>query len=289
MKNNSGSIQQFGFKPGLTQEFEITDLCELYKNSHSMLTVPHRSEFYHILWCTENESVHQIDFSPVATKPGSVIFIHKDMVKQFNDKNTGKGKMILFTDTFFSTQQQNIQFLNTTALFNDFFRVAQIDNANENITTILGQIEHEYSHLFDHHKPVILQNLLHNLLMQCEREYRKNYMQIITHGIELNTLISFKTVLEQHYHQNKMVAFYASLLNITEKKLAQHTLKTVGKSPKDIINERVVLEAKRLLAHTHLSIKEIGFRLGFDEPTNFVKYFKKYERTLPRTFRDLHL
>jgi AraC-like DNA-binding protein len=288
-KNNSSHIQQFAFKQGLTQEFEIADLCELYKNSHSLLTVPHRTEFYHILWCLENESIHQIDFSPVATKPGSVIFIHKDMVKQFNDKNTGKGKMILFTDTFFSTQQQHIQFLNTTALFNDFFRVAQIDNTNENITTILRQIEHEYSQIFDHHKPVILQNLLHNLLMQCEREYRKNHMQIITHGIELNTLVSFKHLLEKHYQKTKLVSFYASMLNITEKKLAQYTLKTVGKTPKDIINQRVILEAKRLLAHTHLNIKEIGFQLGFDEPTNFVKFFKKQESILPGAFREQYI
>jgi AraC-like DNA-binding protein len=55
-----------------------------------------------------------------------------------------------------------------------------------------------------------------------------------------------------------------------------------------MVNERVILEAKRLLAHTDLNIKEIGFYLGFDEATNFVKFFKKITHTTPMLFRKLY-
>jgi AraC family transcriptional regulator, transcriptional activator of pobA len=63
----------------------------------------------------------------------------------------------------------------------------------------------------------------------------------------------------------------------------------LGKSPKVIISERVLLEIKRLLVHTNQSIKEIGFDLGFNEPTNFIKYFRQQTGQTPSEFRDSHL
>ncbi|MEN9701160.1 MAG: hypothetical protein RIR55_475, partial [Bacteroidota bacterium] len=76
------------------------------------------------------------------------------------------------------------------------------------------------------------------------------------------------------------------MMAVSEKKLNKSTLKVLGKSPKVLIDERVVLEAKRLLAHTTSSIKEIGFELGFDEPTNFIKYFRKHVASTPIDFRS---
>ena len=70
--------------------------------------------------------------------------------------------------------------------------------------------------------------------------------------------------------------FYASNLGITEKRLNIATSKILGKTVKQFIDERVMLEAKRLLIHSTESIKIIGYSLGFEEPTNFIKYFKNH-------------
>ena len=289
MKNRVNKIPKLPFKSGFEQEFEITDLDDLYKESFSLLTASHRTAFYQVLWLQERESTHYIDFSPVHTKAGSLLFIHKDMVKQFDRNHPGKGKMILFTDTFFSTQQKAVRFLNSTILFNNFLRVTKINSAHDGIIQLFENIAEEFNRPNDTFKSDILRNLLHNLLLICEREFRNKHIQSIETGIELNTLVAFKKILEEHYQQNKMVSFYASMLHITEKKLGLHTFKILGKTPKEVINERVILESKRLLAHTHMSIKEIGFQLGFDEPTNFVKFFKKHENILPGAFRDQYL
>ena len=287
-KEISRSIQQYEFKSGLTQEFEIVDFEKLYHNSRELLATPHRSGFYHILWTTENSATHHIDFSPLITNPGNILFIHKDMVKQFDPTTVSKGKLLLFTDAFFSTQEHHSHFLNTTVLFNDYFRVAKIERENNLLKQIFNQIEEEFNQSFDQHKSIILRNLLQNLLMHCERLYRKNHLIEINKGTELNILISFKKLLEENYRENKIVSFYSSWLNITEKKLSQCTFQTIGKTPKEMVNERVILEAKRLLAHTDLNIKEIGFYLGFDEATNFVKFFKKITHTTPMLFRKLY-
>jgi AraC family transcriptional regulator, transcriptional activator of pobA len=70
--------------------------------------------------------------------------------------------------------------------------------------------------------------------------------------------------------------------------LNQATTKVLGKSPKEIIDNRILLEAKRLLAHTNENVKEIAYTLGFEEPTNFIKYFKKHSTFTPTEFREKH-
>jgi AraC-like DNA-binding protein len=75
-------------------------------------------------------------------------------------------------------------------------------------------------------------------------------------------------------------------MNISEKRLYHATTTTMGKTPKVIIDEKVMLEAKRLLIHTNLSIKETGYDLGFAEPTNFIKYFRRHTGKTPSEFRE---
>ena len=96
----------------------------------------------------------------------------------------------------------------------------------------------------------------------------------------------FKDLLETGYKNQKQVNYYAKEIIITEKRLNQATTKVLGKTPKEIIDYRIMLEAKRILAHTTESVKEIGYDLGFDEPTNFIKYFKKHSKFTPTEFRE---
>ena len=60
----------------------------------------------------------------------------------------------------------------------------------------------------------------------------------------------------------------------------------LDKTPKQIIDERIVLESKRLLVHSSMAIKEVAYELGYDEPTNFVKYFRKHTALTPSEFRE---
>ena len=113
--------------------------------------------------------------------------------------------------------------------------------------------------------------------MLSEREWRKSGFSEIRKGEELDYIILFKNLLDEKFRVVKSVSEYAVLMSVSEKKLNRTTSLTLGKTPKQLIDERIILEAKRLLAYTNNSIKEVGFDLGFDEPTNFIKYFRKHE------------
>lgn len=146
-------------------------------------------------------------------------------------------------------------------------------------------IEHEIKNEADNSQYPILQNLVHNLLLTAERVKRKKGFIELKKGADLDYTVLFKELVDEKYHILKSVSHYAKLLSVSEKRLNQATSATLGKTPKQMIDERVLLEAKRLLNHTHLSIKEIGFALGFEEPTNFIKYFRRHTAKTPVEFR----
>ncbi len=285
MKSN---IKKYSFKQGLPQEFELVGIGQLYNNHSDSLTTPHRASFYHILWFQKGSPTHLVDFNPVKIKPNTILFLNKDTVQRFDKKGGFDGKAILFTDSFFCKTEADIKYLRSSILFNDLFSVSQIQmSKTASLFAHLFQLmEIELENEKDISQPDILKNLLHNFLLLSERERRKQNFTEIKKSADLDYVMLFKDILENQFHNQKLVNNYARQLSVTEKRLNQATSKILDKSPKQMIDERVMLEAKRLLAHTNESVKEIGYNLGFDEPTNFIKYFRKHSNSTPVEFRE---
>ena len=280
-------IITYDFKPGLPQEFEILDLSILYTKAKPILTNPHRSGFYHIIWFQDCNVTHLVDFKHVKIKPHSLLFLNKDIVHRFDDKVQLKGKVILFTDTFFCKTEADFRFLRKSILFHDLLSVSQIhiDHQSESFTSLVQLMETELQKVGDDLQANILQNFLRNFLLLSEREIRHQNLNTINKGPDLDSVLLFRDLLEENFKKHKQVNYYAKEILLTEKRLNVATTKVLGKSPKEVVDERVILEAKRILVHTAESVKEIAYQLGFEEPTNFVKYFKKHTAVTPTEFR----
>lgn len=271
----------------MPQEFELIGIEQLYHDNSDKLTTLHRIGFYHILWFQKGNPIHLVDFNPVKIQPNTILFLNTDTVQRFDNKGGFDGKAILFTDSFFCKTETDRKYLRCSILFNDLFSVAQIriSETAPLFADLFTLMEKELENGNDISQPDILKNLLHNFLLLSERERRKQDVTEFKKGADFDYVMLFKDVLETHYRELKQVGSYAKMIGVTEKRLNQATQKTLDRSPKQMIDERVMLEAKRLLAHTNESIKEIGFDLGFDEPTNFVKYFRKHGNSTPVEFR----
>ncbi|MFM8911530.1 MAG: helix-turn-helix domain-containing protein, partial [Flammeovirgaceae bacterium] len=163
-----------------------------------------------------------------------------------------------------------IQISKKASQFADLFKLMETELQNEKDTSQSDMLKH----------------LLHIFLLLSERERRKKDFNEIKKGADLDHVMLFKDLLEIHYRKLKHVNDYAKLISVTDKRLNQATKNVFDKSPKQLIDERVVLEAKRLLAHTNESVKEISFAMGFDEPTNFIKFFRKHSQSTPVEFID---
>jgi AraC-like DNA-binding protein len=248
----------------------------------------HRAGFYHIIWFQDCYVTHLVDFKPIKIKPDSLLFLNKDVVHRFDDKETVKGKVLLFTDSFFCKVESDTKFLRHSILFNDILEVSplEINNQATQFNALLQLMTVEFQTSNDEFQAGILQKLLHNFLLFAEREKHKLGFTKIKKGADLDYVILFTDLLQDNYKNQKQVNFYAQKIIVTEKRLNQATTKVLGKSPKELIDDRVLLEAKRILAHTNDSIKEIAYHLGFEEPTNFIKYFKKHTSVTPTEFRE---
>ena len=281
-------IKKYDFKTGLPQEFEIVDIGELYQNFKDTLTTTHRTGFYHIIWFQKGNPTHLVDFNPIKIKPNTLLFLNKDTVQRFDNKTKFEGKAILFTDSFFCKTEADTKFLKNNILFNDLFSVSQIqiENQTKLYVELLQQMTNELQNVKDNLQADILKNQLHNFLLHSEREKRQQNFIGINKDANLDYVMLFKDLLEKNYKTQKQVTYYAKEMFISEKRLNQVTSKLFGKTPKEIIDDRIMLEAKRILAHTNESVKEICFYLGFEEPTNFIKYFKKHSNITPIEFRE---
>jgi len=285
-------IKKLKFKRNADLQIEVIPLNKLTTVNRNHLITPHRTNFYHIFLFENCQPTHFVDFEPIRIEPYSLLFINKDRVHQFDQLLKYEGRVLIFTDDFFCTTENDTKFLRSSILFNDLADKPTIKlNTTdfEKYINICENITEELSLPTDNSKSVLLKNLLHNFLLLAEREKRKQGFTELKKGADLDYTLLFRDLLEINYTKLKSVNDYAKIICISEKRLGQATAKVLGKSPKGIINDRILLEAKRLLAHTHLSIKEIGQDLGFEDPAYFVRCFKKNAATTPVAFRETYL
>ncbi len=282
------TIPKHNFKQGLPHEFEIVDLGTLFQGFSQEMSTPHRAEFYQIIWFQKGNCTHIVDFNPLFIESNTILFVNKGSVQQFDSRGSFTGKSILFTDNFFCKTDNDSKFLKSTPLFNDLFSVSQVQLAG--VTSLLQAMFNlmatESSEVKDEYQSDILRNTLRNVLLHCERLKKQQFgFTEVKKGTYMDCVLLFKDLLENKFHTQKQVSYYADHLNVTKKRLNLATSDVLGISPKQMIDARIILEAKRLLVHTTKSVKEIGFDLGFEEPTNFVKYIRKHINSTPLEFR----
>lgn len=246
----------------------------------------HKHHFYEILWIEEGQSIQHIDFKAYELGPNSLFFISPGQVHQFEEWQTLSGGTILFTAEYF--------LMNTTQV-NKLFELSFLDNLYANPSIVLQadsfrEIHHTIALLIQEHtridsSPTIKQSLLHVLLGQIQRcvekqnkpSYSKRYLVLMKR---------FKNLLENHFSEPKSVSDYAQMLSITQHHL-NHVCKSVaGRTATNIIQERRILEAKRLLVFSGLSVSEIAFGLNFTDSSYFAKAFKAHTGMSPTTFKN---
>lgn len=285
-------IKNYTFKSGPALQVEIVPLKRLTSLNKEHLIIPHRTDFYHVFLFENCTPIHLVDFIPIKTKPYTLLFISKDRVHQFDNSLKYDGNVLIFTDNFFCTTDSDAKFLGSSILFNDLTGKLNLQLDKKTFKQFIGichAINKELTLPDDYSKHDILKNLLHNFLLLAEREKRKQGFTEIKIGADLDYTLLFRDLLEKNFTQLKSVSVYAKKLHVSEKRLGQATHKLLGKTPKELIDARILLEAKRLLVHGNQSIKEIGFQLGFEEPTNFIKYFRKHTHKTPVEFRETYL
>ena len=286
-------IPRVNFDQSKSLNIEVMNFSQLLKNlnkskDHSPFSV-HRIDFFLILIVTKGSYSHFVDFKSYKLTENDALFIAKNQIHHFSKQiQTCDGFCIIFSSLFNNKDSFLSDILKLNKLFNYHISSPVIrseEMGEDNLIEIASMLYFEYTLTNHVAKSDILYSLLQVLLLKAERaKVFQSINDVKAHWVEI--FIRFKGLLEKDYITTRNARIYASNLFISYKFLNEIVNKLSGKTAKKFIDDFVTIEIKRYLVSTPLSIKEISYKTGFEEPANMIKFFKKKTHKTPLQFRE---
>ena len=266
--------------------FEVIPLNKFFQNPKEILCHPHKDNFYNILFIEEGKGVLSIDFKDYIFDAGTIFTISPNQVQQHHLPLEANGFLIVFTQDFIVKYFDSKEVFRRLQIFDDAFQNPIIDLESENFEDILmvinRMIYEQNDEQKDQYTQGILRSVLHLLLLKLER-FKQKSNEFNTQNSYFKEFLAFKNRVEREVKQHRNVMEYADQLHISSKKLNYICKQVAHKSAKEVIDDLAILYIKRDLMETQ-STKQTAYNFAFDEPTNFIKYFKKNIGKTPYEF-----
>lgn len=289
MSKSRTKVDQIEYRPrGRELDVEVFLFSDLRRrvSRRELLALYHYS--FHTLICvTEGDVTQLVDFQPVASSVGSLLVLRPGQVHSFGSDEGWDGWMVLFRAEFLPSETQ------TTA---DLLPALGLDRLPDHLSLSTGDFEaisevitrmrlDAESDASPKDVHALLRYQLCALLVRLTILQDQHVEAAVARTPGIQRFAKFRRLVEQNYAGWHQVADYAAALACTEKSLTRAALEATGQSAKAVIMARIALEAKRLLVHTDSPIFLIAEGLGFEEATNFAKFFKRETGCTPIRFR----
>ncbi|HAM97722.1 MAG TPA: DNA-binding protein [Marinilabiliales bacterium] len=243
-------------------------------------TSPHKhDDYYELIFLSEGEGFHWIETEKYMISAPEFYFLKPGQLHYWQFTSIPKGYVILFRADFFDNLKET-DIINLYRRLTDKFRVPVPDNYNPE--AILNELLKEYSEPSAYSSHIIhgyLRALFAKILQLAEIQSQEN-------NVPISVYEKFQDLLVKECPRLHKVNDFAGLLNTTPQNLNTVCRKHSGKSASEHITFQLLLEAKRYILHTENTINEIAYTLSFNDPSNFVKFFRKHENLTPVQFRE---
>lgn len=246
--------------------------------------IPHRKDYYLFVLVKQGRNRHWVDMVPYQLKPDTFYYTIPHQVHLKESIEAMQGTALLFNDEFLALggnhELKQLPIIQNLHKGHELF-LNEADLLF--IEDLLNKTVKEYeSH--DDWKNGMMHAYLRILLIYLSRIYTAQFEN--NASITDQTLLRrFQALVEAHYEQRHEVSSYAELLNISAGHLSEVIKQQSGKTAIEHIHDRLMLEAKRLLFHTEISIKELAYRLNFSDVSYFVRFFKRLTGQPPASYR----
>ncbi|BCN26783.1 transcriptional regulator [Vibrio alfacsensis] len=264
----------------------FSDIKQRGKKSH--LRSVQRLDFYLLLGVTQGKCTHNLDFVLHQCCPGDWLLVTPSQVQQFDLESKWDAWIIMFRPEVLLPKL-------ASKVIPDLSNMVQLDDLGERVSlaadehavcvALVAQMENDASQ-GNKETLALLQLQLQTLLVRLSNSRSVSLPDLPVSASAIERVDRFKLAVERNYKMSHQSKIYAQQLGYTDKTLSRATAEVLGISPKQYLSNRLALEAKRMLAHTAEQITRIGDELGFDETTNFVKFFKRHTGLTPREFRQ---
>lgn len=231
-----------------------------------------------------------IDFQAYHLQQDAFFFINVGQYYWLD--NDCSGSLLYYNRDFYCVEIHDKEVACDGILFHNVYEVPVVlmtTKDSDVLQYILQEIKIEVT-LDDTAIEEMLRILLKQIIIKCTRIWKQEHqMDGQEAKPEMEFLRKFSQLVERHYVHHHTVAEYAKLLHITPKALNKRITRDHNLTPNDIIKNRIILEVKRLLVHTTLSIKEISHELGYEDTSYFTRFFTKQVTLSPQNFRTQYL
>ncbi|MCF2446857.1 AraC family transcriptional regulator [Dyadobacter sp. CY345] len=261
-----------------------------YLAIHPNLTSPHRHSFYHLLFFSEGGGKHTIDFNHFSVKPYQIYFMVPGQVHSWDFEGNVDGYVVNFSSSFLQSFLLKSEYISSFTFFSGGSTESVIDlpEAVQQPIRLLFEklvIESQQQNVLKNDMLRVLLIQIFITVQQSLSTDQRNSTPFQAHPV----LKNFQKLIENNYLEIRLPGEYAQLLHITPNHLNAICKEHLGIQAGEIIRDRVVLEAKRLLVNLSLSISEIAYKLNFNDNSYFTKFFKKEVGMSPEVFRKKSL
>ena len=265
--------------------FEFISIKELYERCRKSaydLSNPHRIKFHALIIITKGTSQHFVDFREHLLSPGVILPLTKEQVHSFSKTLTVEGFIISFEENFITkhTSEKNLFH------FLQLYHTPSILIGKENLDALIPFFEllqriHKEDNI--NMKSELINSIFMALLFQIKR--LSVYQHKVFESQRFKDFIQFKQLLSIYYPESHNAKEYASKLSISYKYLNDICKEMSNQTAKSFIDSWLLLEIKRNISEKKYTSQEIAFKMGFKEPSNFIRFFKKFTGTTPSQFQ----
>lgn len=269
--------------------FYANDLASHLK-THEFTSHPHGHDFYLCILFTKGTGVHVVDFTSYRIKPGTVFMLNPGQFHSWKLSKDIAGYVFFHTPEFY-----NLHFTSKRINHYPFFNAAQ-NTPVVYLETYRAAMERSFKRILNEYRKTDSALKFPTLLALIDLLYLDLTSLYLAAGPEpgnaspvyLQKIAQLNQLIDTHFLKHKSAGEYAELMHISAKHLNRICREILGKTTTDLIAERTVLEAKRMLIHSEKSTKEIAAILGFNDPSYFMRLFKKHSNLTPAAFVKSH-
>ena len=293
---NGYSYKQYDLPTGHTETsfIEISSMTELntmYNDASQGNT--HSHSFCSIMWFFSGEGLHVIDFKEYRIEQNSIFFLSPNQLHTFCNLSGVKGVMMNFSEDFLLRINGDLQNRIKANLFNSanglsFCKVSE--TVKEKLMFIVNMLKEESTTPYEDEDlhASYLASLLSLFLIDTIR--MGNWNEECLKGVvspSYRVFLSFSQMVEESFASYHDVKDYAKHLGVSLTTLSALVHQYANTTPLNIISNRIILEAKRLIRYSDMSIKQVSFKLGFEDVSYFIKYFRRSVGMSPTEFKKL--
>jgi len=269
-------------------DLKTIGLISLHEENVDSLNSADYRQYIKVLLLSKGSEL-QVDLAEYSVKQPSLFFVSPN--QHLNIKKLGKeeGHFIFYNRDFYCIQIHDEEVACNGLLFNNIYNMPMVELDNSEIpffSYIFGQMTDEFG-LNDTSLEEMLRTYLKQLFIKSARLWKKQNLdkELTEQNSDLEFFRKFTLLVDEHYKEKHHVADYAELLFMAPKTISHKFKRLNLPQPNDVIKNRILLEAKRLLVHTNLTAKEVGYELGYEDPAYFSRLFVQKSGETPSAFR----